>query len=116
MRAEVLTGVERRRRWTREQKAEIVMDAERSGVAEAARRHGISRQNVYQWRRQLRERLAEQSGVLVPVDVVADEGALRPSGPAPRVEFDLRSGRRLRVPADLPAELIAKLIYVAEGT
>lgn len=109
MRAEVL-GVERRRRWTTEQKAEIVAEAERSGVAEAARRHGISRQNVYQWRRRQREQLAEESGVLVPVDVVVDERAFRPSGAAPRVEIDLRGGRRLRVPADLPAELIARLI------
>ena len=54
-RVEVLTGRERRRRWTREEKLAILKEAATSGlrVAEVARRHDVVPQQIYQWRRQL---------------------------------------------------------------
>src|SRR5579864_1421013 len=56
MRVEVLDGVERRRRWSREDKARIVEDTLAPGakVSEVARRHGISPSLVFTWRRQSR--------------------------------------------------------------
>ena len=51
-RIEVITGVERRRRWSEEDKARIVAESLEPGVivAEVARRHGIHRNQLYGWR------------------------------------------------------------------
>src|SRR3546814_12172482 len=56
MRQEVPIGVERRRRWSVDQKREIVGEVGVGGatVAAVARRHEISRQHIYQWRREMR--------------------------------------------------------------
>ena len=55
-RVEVL-GVERRRRWTPEEKVAILDEAfgGRSSVAEVSERRGVSRALIYYWRRQARE-------------------------------------------------------------
>jgi transposase len=51
-RIEVITGVERRRRWSEEDKARIVAESLEPGVivAEVARRCGIHRNQLYGWR------------------------------------------------------------------
>ena len=61
-RLEVFTGVGRRRTWPDEDKARIVAEIATSGdsVCAVARRHGLSPQQLFGWRRQLRE--AEASG------------------------------------------------------
>ena len=58
MRDEVVLGVERRRRWRDEQKLEILDEVGRNGwtVADVARHHDISRQQIYQWRQQLKRK------------------------------------------------------------
>ena len=56
MRHEVIIDVERRRFWSDEQKLSILSEVGVGGatVADVARRHAITRQHIYQWRRQLR--------------------------------------------------------------
>jgi len=56
-RLEVFTGAGRRRRWSDEDKARIVAEIVASGdsVCSVARRHGLSPQQLFGWRRQLRE-------------------------------------------------------------
>ena len=51
-RIEVITGVERRRRWSEQDKARIVAESLKPGVivAEVARRHGIHHNQLYGWR------------------------------------------------------------------
>ena len=57
MRLETL-GDERRRRWGDERKLEIVLSVGVDGasVTEVARRHSVTRQQIYTWRRELREK------------------------------------------------------------
>ena len=52
-RLEVFTGAGRRRRWTSEQKARIVSETYESGetVSAVARRHGLTPQQLFAWRR-----------------------------------------------------------------
>ena len=59
---EIITGVERRRRWSAEEKLRIVAETEQpgSGIAEIARRYEISRGLLWNWRSQVRR------GVLRP--------------------------------------------------
>ncbi|MGH6949461.1 MAG: IS66-like element accessory protein TnpA [Vitreimonas sp.] len=55
-RIELITGAERRRKWSAEEKAEIVAEslAEGAVVSEVARRHGLSPQQLFGWRARLR--------------------------------------------------------------
>ncbi|WP_083992426.1 transposase [Bradyrhizobium embrapense] len=56
-RLEVFTGAGRRRKWSDEDKARIVAEIVSSvdSVCSVARRHGLSPQQLFGWRRQLRE-------------------------------------------------------------
>ncbi|WP_052389794.1 IS66-like element accessory protein TnpA [Belnapia moabensis] len=74
---EIITGRERRRRWSVADKLRILAKCDVPGVqvAEVAARHGIYRSLVFQWRRQARDGLlvAEPTPEFVPVRVtVAD--------------------------------------------
>ncbi len=62
-RLEVFTGAGRRRKWSDEDKARIVAEIIASGdsVCAVARRHGLSPQQLFGWRRQLRESAARHS-------------------------------------------------------
>ena len=101
--------VERRRRWSREDKARIIEETLAPGakVSEVARRHGISASLVFTWRRQART--IEQVGPrFAPVRIAAAEAVeedLKPRSadrrmrqlPAARnglIEIDLGNRRR----------------------
>jgi transposase len=62
-RLEVFTGTGRRRSFSDEDKARIVAEIVTSGdsVSGVARRHGLSPQQLFGWRRQLRESQTEPS-------------------------------------------------------
>ncbi|WP_029084620.1 transposase, partial [Bradyrhizobium sp. th.b2] len=64
-RLEVFTGAGRRRKWSDEDKARIVAEIVASGdsVCSVARRHGLSPQQLFGWRRQLREAAGGHSEV-----------------------------------------------------
>jgi len=86
MRAEILAGPERHRRWSSEEKARIVAEAAAPGtaIAEIARRHGVSRGLIYTWRRQASQGVsgdgyAEALPELVPVVVSGPGGETVPA-------------------------------------
>lgn len=63
-RIELITGSERRRRWSEDDKARIVVESFKPGanVSEVARRNGLSPQQLFGWRREARELMAEPAG------------------------------------------------------
>jgi transposase len=83
---EVFTGTGRRRRWTAEQKAGIVAESHAGGetVCAVARRHGLTPQQLFGWRRAARRRAEEAGGqnglTFAPVVM----GAAQPCFEAPR--------------------------------
>ena len=86
MKAEILVGPERRRRWSAEEKARIVAEATvpDARVADIARRHGVSRSLIYTWRREANrglsgDRVDAALPGLVPV-VVSGTGG-KPTSP-----------------------------------
>jgi transposase len=99
-RLEVFTGAGRRRKWSGEDKARIVAEIVASGdsVCAVARRHGLSPQQLFGWRRQLREPAARHSEAeelqFVPavVDVIAQAPALRGRHKAPRCKSEPDAG------------------------
>jgi transposase len=132
MRAEILVGRERRRRWSADDKLQIVREAFAPGarVALVARRRDVSRSQIYQWRAALREgRLSESGGEVVgfvPVEMApTTSGApsVAPNSPLPAmdsfavstIEIGLPGGRSLKVPASLPSTELRRLIRTVEG-
>jgi transposase len=57
-RIEVITGVERRRAWSREEKRAILTESFEDGVviSEVARRYGLRPQQLFTWRNEFRKR------------------------------------------------------------
>jgi len=64
-RIEVITSVERRRRWSRAEKARLVAAIDEPGavVTEIARRAEVNASLLYCWRRELRGRAAQDAAV-----------------------------------------------------
>jgi transposase len=86
-RIEVITRGERRRRWSIEEKREIVAESLGAGVrpSEIIHKHGITSGQLYAWRQQLTRRMdgppTHAPGGFARVDVVAGEREV----PAPLV-------------------------------
>jgi transposase len=106
---------ETRRRWSREEKLAIVEEA--SGpcvnISAVARRHGIKPALLYRWRKEFGA-AASSSMSLVPVVVGSpdeDKTALvAPSCSNQTIEITLTNKRALKVPAQLDAATLKRLI------
>lgn len=87
-RVEIISGIGRRRRFSQDTKARIVLESRAPGavISEVARRHGLRPQQLFGWRRELRNGMSTAAPVadvvraarsaFTPV-VVAAEGACR---------------------------------------
>jgi len=111
---------ETRRRWSLEEKLAIVEEA--SGpcvnVSAVARRHGIKPALLYRWRKEL-SAAALSSMSLVPVVVGSSDEAktalVAPSGANQTIEITLTNGRALKVPIDLNAAALKRLISALDS-
>src|ERR1051325_9695058 len=97
-RIEVFTGAGRRRSWSAAEKAAIIAESYGAGetVCAVARRHGLTPQQLFAWRR-----LARQPGLAAPpmfVPAVVDPAALEQPIP---VKMPRRVRRRAHVD-DIP--------------
>jgi len=122
MRHEVIIGVERRRRWSDEQKLAIVMEVGVDGatVAEVARRHDLTRQHICQWRRELRRKgLWRSSGETMFLALDAPEedgnGGGQPPSAGAVVEIVLRNGREVRCRGGIGDADLVRLIRLVES-
>ena len=102
-RAELLHGPERRRRWTLEQKALIVAEGFAPGVvtSSVARRHGVHPNQLYTWRREVRDAVGAGWGapVFAPVaveQVDPDPAERWPTQPSSTIEVEI-AGAIVRV-------------------
>ncbi len=104
----LMTGDERRRRWSDEERARILAAIEEPGavVAEVARRADVCTSLVYKWRRQARATANDPGFAQVVV-----ENAPRPPMPAGEPELGAIlvevNGARIRIGANAPSALIA---------
>jgi transposase len=135
-RMEIVTGRERRRRWSDEKKLQILQEAATSGlsVADVARRHDVLPQQIYIWRRQLLAKVRTDAGAhgtpprFLPVAVVGEaeeaevprgeraSGGEKPKAVARpgRIEIRCKGGRILKVEADLDPAVLRTLIRSVE--
>lgn len=133
--------VERRRRWTPEQKAALVAEVEAEGgqVAEVARRYGISTSLLYNWRSAwnaaalVARATAARPAEFVQLGVVTDASGESPTAPlatstvcrrgaglalAERVgviEIDLPDGVRVRVDSSVNEKALRRVLSAVRG-
>ena len=126
MRGDIL-GLERRRRWSDEEKLGIVLSVGVAGatVTQVAQRHEVTRQQLYAWRHELKKKgllspLPET--VFLPVELSAPAELAVPSlagDPAPQrsalIELQLANGRCLRFNPMLDTTTLTRLIRVVEA-
>lgn len=121
-RIEVFTGAGRRRTWGADQKAAIVAESEAddASVCEVARRHGLTPQQLFTWRRQARKAsLLPEDAVAAPLFVPALVEAPPPKrerraarstdNPAPTIELEI-DGVTVRVGPGAQTRTIAAVI------
>jgi transposase len=123
---EIITGVERRRRWRLDEKLRIVAELEQPGVcfAEVARRHEVSRGLLWNWRRQVRSgALAPTQDVqFLPVHMISEAKTAEPRQPArlpaatdASIEIALPDGTTVRVGRDASAAALRRVLGVLRG-
>lgn len=115
----VFSGPERRRRWSDEQRLQILTEAFSSGanVAEVARRHDVSTALIYTWRRKLCAARAEPASPDLPATgfaeavMIEDDGAARASTSL-AIVVDLARGRRVSILASASPAIVAAALKV----
>lgn len=126
-RVEVITSVERRRRWTVQEKLRLVAESYRAegGVGVVADQAGLHRSLLQRWRRQVRDGMlvADRQGASGFVPVAIDDRAAAatptlatamvgsPHDAVRRlVEIDLPNGCRVRVEQDISTTALRRII------
>ena len=114
----------RRRRWSEDEKLKIVLESLQAPrqVSATARRHGISRSQLLQWRRAFRtERTgtAEQQSGFVPAVVIPESepqraaAAISVEGGAIEIEF--AGGARMRITGAVEATVLTAALIALSG-
>jgi transposase len=106
-RLEIFTGAGRRRRWSGDQKAQIVAESltGRESVSAVARRHGLTAQQVFTWRRQVRGRSAVAEDRLSFASVVVSSAVIE-------IEYGEVT---IRVPAGSDAATVRAVLQAAKA-
>ena len=108
-RGEVITGPERRRRWSEEQKRAIVAESLVPGavVSDVARRADIGAGQIYRWRKEFRAVANGFAQVLIaPPEIPAAQVAAG----EPTIELEFAGKVRVRIPGSVPADLAAAVV------
>ncbi len=129
---EIISGVERRRRWRDEDKLRILSEIDGGAkLNDVARRHDVSRGLLWQWREARRRgRLAAEVPTFVPLRVVPElpapesRGMAAPSPAAPaeaegasdgRIEIVLPDGTAVRVAEGISAAALRRVLSALRG-
>ena len=116
----VLSGPERRRRWSASEKARIVAESLAPGavITEVARRHDVHPNLLHAWRRQAGTGVVpKESGDsrFLPVRIAASGGIAGASASSTMIEVMLGNGVMLRVPEGVSAGRAAQLAAALAG-
>ena len=112
-RIEVITGRERRRRWSAEQKWAIVAESMAPGavVSEVARRADVCPGQIHRWRQELR---AVADGfvqvLLAPPETMAATAAGGAVCGESAIEVEFAGRARVRIPGSISPELAATVV------
>jgi transposase len=127
---EIITGVERRRRWRDEEKLRILAELDEPGARfnDVARRHDVSRGLLWQWRdAQRRGKLVAETPGFVPLRIVPELAAPEPQGSMAavpidpereadsRIEIVLPDGTAVRVTEGISAAVLRRVLAALRG-
>ena len=124
---EIITGRERRRRWSTADKLRLVAETHEAGTAirAVAARHDVCESLLFTWRRQVREGVlaaTPEMPVFMPVhmiDAAASEpfssaapasSPAQPPAPSGLIEIELGNGRRVRVGSDVNLAALRRVL------
>jgi len=108
---EVITSVERRRRWSSAEKERLVAASLEPGAAVSAlaREAGLHPTQLYKWRRQLCARHQAVAG-FAPVQVIGEPAAPGLRTPVGVIEIELAGGTRLRITGAVDAVTVSAAV------
>jgi transposase len=108
---EVITSVERRRRWSRAEKERLVAAALEPGAvaSEIARAAGIHTSQLFRWRQQLCER-TQIPAAFNPVAIAPVLASPVSPEQAGTIEIELATGGRMRITGPVDARTVAALM------
>lgn len=121
-RAEVMTSLERRRRWSQDEKERLVAASLEPGasVSEVARLAGLHVSQLFRWRKELCKHGEASIAPFVPVEIGP---SVPPRAEAPLttaavrrrksqgiIEIDLGSGHRIRVDGDVDGDALRRVL------
>ena len=127
---EIITGVERRRRWRLEEKLRIVAETEQPGIgiAEIARRYEISRGLLWNWRSQVRRGVLRLGlpPVFLPVQTISEPAngngmmhaepssvtGVDPAASTDKIEITLPDGTSVKVGHDVGVVTLRRVMSV----
>jgi transposase len=110
----------RRRRWTDDEKLKIVLESMQTprSISSTARRHGISRSLLLNWRRSFctePDGAAGEKSSFMPAMVVADPAPSAPAVPASgRMVIEIGKDRRVIVDAGVDVGALARVLAILE--
>jgi len=115
-RVEVLTGAPRRRRWSAAEKAAIVAESFAPGAVAStvALRHGLHRNQLYMWRRELRSGALANRGIAMP-DFVPLVPENRSASRIAAIEIEI-GGAVLRADAGIDLAFLGKIVRLLKAT
>lgn len=115
-RVEVLTGVPRRRRWSAAEKAAIVAESFAPGAVAStvALRHGLHRNQLYMWRREVRSGALANRGIAMP-DFVPLVPENRAASRTAAIEIEI-GGAVLRADAGIDLAFLGKIVRLLKAT
>jgi len=120
-RLEIFTGAGRRRTWPAEVKARIVAESHAPGATACgvARRHGLSPQQLFAWRREARQQRAaggrDAGPSFVPVLLEPTPEAARPAREVPAIEIEV-AGAVVRVGRGADARTLAAVLRAVRAS
>lgn len=105
----VLSGPERRRRWSSAEKARVVAESLQPGavVKAVAERHDVHPNLLHHWRRQVRQ-ASERKVNFLPVSVSAERK--RPVAAAGLIEIGLSNGVQVRVDSGVDEAALGRVL------
>ena len=123
-RAEVITSVERRRRWSQDEKERLVAASLEPGasVSEVARAAGLHVSQLFRWRKELCKHAEASIAPFVPVEIglseppreVAEAPLATTSGRRRKsqgiIEIDLGTGPRILVDGDVDGDALRRVL------
>ena len=124
VRGEVITGLERRRRWSREEKEQLVAASFEPGVTVSAiaRSAGMHASQLFRWRKELCTRSDTSEPHFLPVEIGPTEVSVTPQAQVPvrragrprkssPIEIEM-GGCRVRVDPDVDPHALRRVLDV----